>query len=192
MTSVSPTPPADPRALSAAPIAPPAPPSGPSFAAVLAELRQETALGAPLTHAARTLAAPAPPPRETRPLPTAAAASGVLSRAQALVGTPYVWGGNSVQGLDCSAYVSRAWGMSRQTTETLAQHAHPITKDQLQAGDAMNLTVGADPDGYGHVRLFDRWADPGHTKMWVYEATPPKVVHHVISYDPAYQPLRRN
>ena len=116
----------------------------------------------------------------------------ILSNAQALMNVPYVWGGTTSSGLDCSAFVSKVWGVARQTTETLASVAHPIAKDELQPGDALNLTMAKDPDGDGHVRLFDRWANPEHTRMYVYEETPPRSVHHEISWDPKYQPMRRN
>jgi hypothetical protein len=87
--------------------------------------------------------------------------------------------------------VSRAWGIPRQTTDTLAKFATPISKDELQAGDALNLTTSNDGNGTGHVRLFDKWADAAHTKMWIYEETPPRSVHHVINWDPKYTPMRR-
>ena len=116
----------------------------------------------------------------------------MLTNAQGLMNVPYVWGGTASGGLDCSAFVSKVWGVARQTTETLASVAHPIAKDDLQAGDALNLTMARDPDGDGHVRLFDRWANPEHTRMYVYEETPPRSVHHEISWDPKYQPMRRN
>jgi cell wall-associated NlpC family hydrolase len=115
----------------------------------------------------------------------------VLKTAERLMGVPYVWGGTADSGMDCSAFVSKVWGVSRHTTDNLSQVSHPISKDELQAGDALNLTTGADPDGDGHVRLFDKWADAAHTKMWVYEETPPRSVHHVINWDPKYQPMRR-
>ena len=67
----------------------------------------------------------------------------------------------------------------------------PIARDELQPGDALNLTTARDSDGTGHVRLFDRWANPEHTKMYVYEETPPRSLHHVINWDPSYQPMRR-
>ena len=115
----------------------------------------------------------------------------ILSNAQGLMNVPYVWGGNVSSGLDCSAFVSKVWGVPRQTTETLASVAQPIAKDDLQAGDALNLTMARDPDGDGHVRLFDRWANAEHTRMYVYEETPPRSVHHEISWDPKYEPMRR-
>ena len=118
--------------------------------------------------------------------------SEILDTAQQLMNVPYVWGGTSSSGFDCSAFVSKAWGVSRQTTDSLASVSSPVSKDELQAGDALNLTTGRDTEGYGHVRLFDRWADPEHTKMYVYEETPPRSIHHVINWDPKYQPMRRN
>jgi hypothetical protein len=124
--------------------------------------------------------------------PTPISRSDILKNAEGLMGVPYVWGGTANSGLDCSAFVSNAWGVSRHTTDNLSQVAHPISKDQLQAGDALNLVTGADPDGDGHVRLFEKWADAAHTRMWVYEETPPRSVHHVINWDPKYQPMRRN
>jgi hypothetical protein len=118
--------------------------------------------------------------------------SDILANAEKLLNIPYVWGGVQPAGLDCSAFVSKAWGVSRKTTDTLSSVSQAISKDELQAGDALNLTTGADPEGDGHVRLFDRWANPEHTKMYVYEETPPRSVHHVINWDPRYQPMRRN
>jgi cell wall-associated NlpC family hydrolase len=118
--------------------------------------------------------------------------SEIQSNAQQLMGVPYVWGGTSATGLDCSAFVSKAWGVGRLTTDNLASVSTPITKDELQSGDALNLTTARDSDGTGHVRLFDAWANPEHTKMSVYEETPPRSIHHVINWDPKYQPMRRN
>ena len=118
--------------------------------------------------------------------------SDIVASAEKLLNVPYVWGGTSATGLDCSAFVSKAWGVSRQTTDTLSSVAQQISKDELQAGDALNLTTGKDPDGDGHIRLFDRWANPEHTKMYVYEETPPRSIHHVINWDPNYTPMRRH
>lgn len=120
------------------------------------------------------------------------ARSGIRSRAESYLGTPYLWGGADKQGIDCSAFISRAWGVGRQTTDTLAQVADPIAKERLQPGDALNLTTGQDPRGYGHVRMFDGWADPKHETMWVYESSTATggVARRVIPYDAAYTPMR--
>jgi cell wall-associated NlpC family hydrolase len=136
----------------------------------------------PAVHAAM-LAGAAPPP---------VSRSEIVATAQQLLNVPYVWGGTSASGLDCSAFISKAWGVGRQTTDSLSRVAHPIARDELQAGDALNLTTGRDPSGAGHVRLFDRWANPEHTKLYVYEETPPRSIHHVINWDPNYTPMRRH
>ena len=148
---------------------------------------------APVFHSAMVnAAAPASAPSQIVPGgPAPMSRSEILKNAEDLMGIPYVWGGTVNSGLDCSAFVSKAWGVARHTTDNLSAVSHAISKDELQAGDALNLTTGADPEGDGHVRLFDKWADAGHTKMWVYEETPPKSIHHVISWDPKYQPMRR-
>jgi len=66
----------------------------------------------------------------------------------------------------------------------------PIAKSELRPGDAMNLTIGRDPKRTGHIRIFEAWANAEHTLVWVYEETPPHVVHRVIVYDDRYQPIR--
>jgi cell wall-associated NlpC family hydrolase len=116
----------------------------------------------------------------------------ILDRADKLLAVPYVWGGDSPKGLDCSSYVSRAWGVSRHTTDNLSQVADPIAKADLQAGDAMNLPTWKDPNHYGHVRMFDRWGDAAHKTMWVYEETADtgNSVYRKIPYDDRYQPMR--
>ena len=97
--------------------------------------------------------------------PAAQSRTQVLDNAKRLMNVPYVWGGNSANGLDCSAFVSKAWGVGRHTTDNLASIARPINKDELRAGDALNLTTSRDADGGGHIRLFDKWANAEKTKM---------------------------
>jgi cell wall-associated NlpC family hydrolase len=117
----------------------------------------------------------------------------ILGRASSLLGTPYKWGGDSASGIDCSAFVSRAWGLPRHTTDNLAEVAAPVSREQLQPGDALNLPTTSDPQGFGHVRLFAGWANPEHTAANVYEATDSHggVVQRTIQYDDRYQPMRR-
>jgi cell wall-associated NlpC family hydrolase len=144
---------------------------------------------APVFHSAMLQAAA--PAQVVAGGPAPLSRSEILKNAEQLMGVPYVWGGTASSGLDCSAFVSKVWGVSRHTTDNLAAVSHAVSKDDLQAGDALNLTTANDPEGAGHVRLFDRWADAAHTRMWVYEETPPRSVHHVINWDPKYQPMRR-
>ena len=144
----------------------------------------------------------APPPAPVVPAPvqvadvapadvSLAVRQSILDRAAAMLATPYVWGGNTAgRGMDCSAYLSAAWGVSRYTTESIGWVSTPIAKSDLRPGDAMNLTMGRDPQGYGHVRMFEAWANEAHTLVWVYEETPPRAVHRVVVYDDRYQPIR--
>ena len=92
--------------------------------------------------------------------------------------------------MDCSAYVSWVWSASRFSTDSIGQISFPIAKSELRPGDALNLTTGRDPERRGHIRLFEAWANVERTLMWVYEETPPRVVHRVIVYDDRYQPIR--
>jgi len=139
-------------------------------------------------------AAPPPPaPAVVEPASDATALirQRILSRAASLLGLRYVWGGSSLtNGMDCSAYVSWTWSVSRYTTDSIWNVSFPITKGELRPGDAMNLTIGRDPQRRGHIRIFEAWANVERTLVWVYEETPPRVVHRVIVYDDRYQPIR--
>ena len=145
--------------------------------------------------AANAPAAPPPPPplaqQALPPDPSLAKRQAILDRAAAMLATPYVWGGNTpARGMDCSAFVSAAWGVARYTTESIGWVSFAIAKDELRPGDAMNLQIGQDPEGFGHIRLFQAWANEAHTLVWVYEETPPRAVHRVVVYDDRYQPIR--
>ena len=123
--------------------------------------------------------------------PSLAIRGEILSRAASMLNIPYVWGGNSTKaGMDCSAWLSRAWGVDRYSTDSIWNVSHPISKDQLLPGDALNLTTGRDPKRLGHIRLFEAWANPAHTVMWVYEETEPRSMHRVVVYDERFQPIR--
>lgn len=151
--------------------------------------------GDPFGANAPAAVAPAPPPpmpeAEPAPDPTVAVRNAIIERAASLIGLRYVWGGNSTtNGMDCSAYVSWAWGAPRYTTDSILGISFPISKEELLPGDALDLTTGRDPQHLGHIRLFDAWANAEHTAIWVYEETPPRVVHRVVAYDARYQPIR--
>ena len=115
----------------------------------------------------------------------------MLTRAMSMLNIPYVWGGNSIKsGMDCSAWLSRVWGVERYSTDTIWNVSFAISKSQLLPGDALNLTTGRDPKHVGHIRLFEAWANAARTAMWVYEETEPRSVHRVVVYDDRFQPIR--
>lgn len=121
----------------------------------------------------------------------------ILDAGRALLGTKYTWGGTKPEeGLDCSAFVSQAWGVPRQTTDTISKVSTPITKDQLQAGDALNLPTWKDNrEGHpGHIQLFVKWANADHTQMVVIDSSGSNggVKERTVAYDPRFEPIRKN
>jgi cell wall-associated NlpC family hydrolase len=85
---------------------------------------------------------PAPPPTH----------SSVVSIAMHYLGTPYVWGGASPSGFDCSGlvmYVFAQVGVSLPHS-SYAQYGmgSPVSRDQLQPGDLVFF------DGLGHVGIY--------------------------------------
>lgn len=95
----------------------------------------------------------------------AALADRFLSTVKSFQGVPYVWGGESRAGLDCSGLVqlaAREVGVSvpRTTTAQWAALQH-VTAADAQPGDLVFFT-GADPPSPGHVGVVD---SPGHWTM---------------------------
>jgi cell wall-associated NlpC family hydrolase len=77
---------------------------------------------------------------------------GVVGVAMTQLGTPYVWGGMSPGGFDCSGLI--AWAYA-QVGVSLPHHAAsqfnygtPVSRDQLQAGDLVFF------DGLGHAGIY--------------------------------------
>ncbi|MGC8993140.1 MAG: hypothetical protein ACP5JE_06265, partial [Thermoplasmata archaeon] len=71
-------------------------------------------------------------------------------------------------GIDCSAFVSRAWGISRHGTSTLSNVSRLITRSQLQAGDILNWA-----NTPGHVYLFSSFdSDPNYINVYHAKGTP--------------------
>jgi peptidoglycan DL-endopeptidase CwlO len=77
---------------------------------------------------------------------------GVVGIAMHYVGTPYVWGGASPGGFDCSGFVMYVFGQIGVSLphNAAAQYGYgtPVSRDALQAGDLVFF------DGLGHVGIY--------------------------------------
>ena len=111
-----------------------------------ARLQQQSASSNAIS---QTVSVQAPPPAGA---PPPSSYGGVVGYAMSFVGTPYVWGGASPSGFDCSGfvmYVYAHFGVSLPHS-SYAQYGYgsPVSMSQLQPGDLVFF------DGLGHVGIY--------------------------------------
>ena len=111
-----------------------------------ARLQQQSASSNAIS---QTVAISAPPPAGA---PPPSQYGGVVGYAMSFIGTPYVWGGASPSGFDCSGfvmYVYAHFGVSLPHS-SYAQYGYgsPVSRSQLQPGDLVFF------DGLGHVGIY--------------------------------------
>ncbi|KYZ75078.1 glycoside hydrolase [Anaerosporomusa subterranea] len=86
-------------------------------------------------------------------------ANGILSFAKRFIGVPYLWGGNSPAGFDCSGftqYVFRASGISLpRTADVQFQVGIPIRYDQLKSGDLVFFSTYEPGPSHNGIYLGD-------------------------------------
>ena len=87
-------------------------------------------------------------------------AARLITEAKKYLGTPYVWGGYSPSGFDCSGYVSYCLTHSgvkntgHLTANGLLGQSRRIAKSQLQPGDLVFFQGTYDTSGASHVGIF--------------------------------------
>lgn len=88
---------------------------------------------------------------------SSASGSQIVETAKKYLGVPYVWGGTSPSGFDCSGfvyYVLRSCGISvSRTLATMYQQGTPVAKSQLQPGDVV-FFQNTYKSGISHVGIY--------------------------------------
>jgi len=82
--------------------------------------------------------------------------SGIVNLAQQFLGVPYVWGGSSPNGFDCSGFVQYVYaqqGISLpRTADIQATAGYPVDKEDLQPGDL--VFFAGDYVNISHVGIY--------------------------------------
>ncbi len=98
------------------------------------------------------IGATAATPEGATVVPASGYSSQVVSIAMSYLGVPYVWGGSTPSGFDCSGLVMYAFaqlGISLpHSSYAMWNYGTPVPSDQLQPGDIVFF------DGLGHVGLY--------------------------------------
>ncbi|MDY0340017.1 MAG: NlpC/P60 family protein [Coriobacteriia bacterium] len=131
-------------------------------AAVATREREETSRAAAESGDSSSSTASASQPSDTNQPASAAPSSGsVVDIAFQYVGVPYVWGGSTPAGFDCSGlvqYVYRQVGVSLPRTSQsqfhAGQHISADRVDLLQPGDLVFFGTNGDPNRVHHVGMY--------------------------------------
>lgn len=97
-------------------------------------------------------------PAETEQTAAPAGGNSVTDAAKALLGTPYVWGGTTASGVDCSGLVynalQKAGHSPPRTAAALQDWAQPISQSEAQAGDLFFWNPGGGGGTATHTGIY--------------------------------------
>ena len=81
----------------------------------------------------------------------------IINLAKSLIGTPYVWGGITPSGFDCSGFINYIFGFYGytlvRTSFNLAELGETVTLSNAQPGDLMFFRAPNNTGGVGHVGM---------------------------------------
>lgn len=113
---------------------------------------------APVQTPAQT-AAPAQPDGATTPVRASSSDNNIVNAAQRYVGTPYVWGGESIDegGMDCSGFVYNAlkdagYKVGRETAQGYRKFGNTVSKSDMQPGDL--IFYGKNTNDASHIGIY--------------------------------------
>lgn len=81
----------------------------------------------------------------------------IVATAKKYIGTPYVWGGSSTSGFDCSGFVNYVYKENgyaiNRTAASIYTNGVAVDRSALQSGDAICFSTNAG-SGIGHVGIY--------------------------------------
>lgn len=85
----------------------------------------------------------------------------MIQEAEKYLGVPYVWGGYSPSGFDCSGFVSwvinncgNGWNVGRCTADELRSHCSQVSLSEAKPGDLIFFQGTYDTPGASHVGIY--------------------------------------
>ncbi|MBE7051467.1 MAG: NlpC/P60 family protein [Ruminococcaceae bacterium] len=82
----------------------------------------------------------------------------VVNTAMQFIGTPYVYGGMSPAGFDCSGFVKYVYSLNganlSRVSSDQANDGYYVSRDQLQPGDIVCFASGVGSSYIGHVGIY--------------------------------------